>query len=160
VAAQGDARRAAVVPAADPAVAEALAELVPRLYRLLRTALDDDEQAPSLEQLRVMHRINEGHESVSALAAVRQMRMSAITAVLDVLQARGWISRHPDPTDRRRTRVALTAEGRAALRRGRKLTSRRMAQILDRYSGDPETLAAAVQSLARAVALFDDRTAD
>src|SRR2546422_10984721 len=71
-------------------VAEELAELVPRLYRLLRTALEE-EGVPSLEQLRVLHRIDTGLHHVSALAAARQMRMSAGTAHPDAALAQGWV---------------------------------------------------------------------
>ena len=84
----------AAPPATD--VAEELAELVPRLYRLLRTALDEEEGVPSLEQLRVLHRINTGLHHVSALAAARQMRMSAVTAILDAAFDHGWVVRKPD----------------------------------------------------------------
>lgn len=132
--------------------AEELAELVPRLYRLLRTALDVEPGSPSLEQLRVMHRIDEGLHHVSALANARQMRMSAITAILDVLVDREWVQRVPDTVDRRRTFVDLTPSGREALARGRGFTTQRMATILE---GLPDSVADAVRALMHAVAEFD-----
>ncbi|HEU5004101.1 MAG TPA: MarR family transcriptional regulator [Actinomycetota bacterium] len=134
--------------------AEELAELVPRLYRLLRTALDVEPGSPSLEQLRVMHRIDEGLHHVSALAAARQMRMSAITAILDVLVDREWVERVPDTADRRRTFVNLTAAGHEALAHGRACTTRRMAAVLE---GLPESVADAVRALTGAVADYDAR---
>ncbi|MGH9124875.1 MAG: hypothetical protein ACRDZ8_09140, partial [Acidimicrobiales bacterium] len=42
----------------DPAVL--LTDVVPRLYRILRAALDEDHELPSLEQLLVMNRITDG----------------------------------------------------------------------------------------------------
>ena len=45
-------------PTVDPV--EVLTEVVPRLYRVLRAALDEDPALPSLEQLRVMTRIDAG----------------------------------------------------------------------------------------------------
>src|SRR2546423_12014029 len=83
-------------------VAEELAELVPRLYRLLRTALDEEEGVPSLEQLRVLHRIDTGLHHVSALAAARQMRMSAVTAILDAALDHGLGGPKPGPPHPRR----------------------------------------------------------
>jgi DNA-binding MarR family transcriptional regulator len=138
-------------------VAEELAELVPRLYRLLRTALDEEEAVPSLEQLRVLHRIDTGLHHVSALAAARQMRMSAVTAILDAAFDRGWVVRQPDPDDRRRVFVDLTLEGRSALRRGRRFVKKRMATILREYAGPPGELAAVVSLLAAAVSDYDTR---
>lgn len=135
--------------------AEELAELVPRLYRLLRTALDVEPGSPSLEQLRVMHRIDEGLHHVSALAAARQMRMSAITAILDVLVDREWVERVPDTVDRRRTFVDLTPTGREALARGRGFTTQRMAAVLE---GLPESVADAVHALMGAAADYDARS--
>ena len=140
---------------ADQALAEQLADVVPRLYRLLRTALSEDPDAPSLEQLRVMQRIDQGLHNVSTLAAVRQMRMSAITAVLDVLVGRGWVDRHPDPLDRRRVHVDLTAEGRRMLRRGRRHTTRRIEVIVGKM-GATAPLAAVVDSLVDAVNKYDE----
>lgn len=142
----------------DQALAGQLADLVPRLYRLLRTAVAEDPDAPSLEQLRVLQRIDQGLRNVSTLAAVRQMRMSAITAILDVLVERGWVVRRPDPLDRRRTNVELTPAGRSVLRRGRRLTTRRIEEILGERGATAE-LAAAVQSLVRAVNDYDARLA-
>lgn len=142
-----------------PVAAEVLAELVPRLYRLLRTALDEEQGSASLEQLRVMHRISQGLHNVSALAAARQMRMSAVTAILDVLAERGWIVRVPEETDRRRTHIDLTASGRAALQRGRMLTTQRMAAVLESYEAGGEELARVLGELAGAVMDYDDSRA-
>ncbi|HEY2667010.1 MAG TPA: MarR family transcriptional regulator [Actinomycetota bacterium] len=144
-----------VAVSAGTDVAEELAELVPRLYRLLRIALDEEEGVPSLEQLRVLHRIDAGLHHVSALAAARQMRMSAVTAILDAAFDHGWVVRKPDPDDRRRVFVDLTPEGRSALRRGRRFVRKRMAAILQEYAGPSDELAAAVSMLAAAVNDYD-----
>jgi DNA-binding MarR family transcriptional regulator len=42
---------------------------------------------------------------------------SDMVALLDDLQGRRWVRRSPDPADRRRKRVTLTAAGRRALER-------------------------------------------
>ncbi len=145
--------------ALDRAASE-LSELAPRLYRLLRTALDGDDGSPSLEQLRVMHRIDEGYDTVSSLATVRQMRMSAITAFVDALVARKWVTRRADEEDRRRTRLALTASGRAALTRGRRRATAQMSTILDHYDGAPETLLSVIEALDKAVSAHDATSSD
>jgi DNA-binding MarR family transcriptional regulator len=149
-------RQGELTDAALATLAEQVADVVPRLYRLLRTALAEDPAGPSLEQLRVMQRIDEGLHNVSTIAAVRQMRMSAITAVLDVLVERGWVDRHPDPLDRRRVHVDLTTPGRRALRRGRRLTTRRIEEIIGK-KGLPADLAPVIAALVDAVNQYDEQ---
>jgi DNA-binding MarR family transcriptional regulator len=111
--------------------ADLLTDVVPRLYRVLRAALDEDPDLPSLEQLRVMSRIAEGVRHASALATARQMRMSAITPLIDGLVARGWVTRTPDPRDRRRTILGLTAAGERARRAARRRTRERLSEVLN-----------------------------
>jgi DNA-binding MarR family transcriptional regulator len=115
-------------PVRDPA--EVLTEVVPRLYRVLRAALDEDPALPSLEQLRVMTRIDAGVQNPSALAAARQLRISAITPLIDALESRGWVTRDPDPRDRRRVRLALTPLGRRAMRAARGQAGARLRDVL------------------------------
>ena len=112
----------------DPA--DLLTDVVPRLYRVLRAALDEDPGLPSLEQLRVMTRIAEGVRHASELATARQMRMSAITPLIDGLVARGWVTRTPDPADRRRVRLDLTPAGDRALHAARQRTRERLTEVL------------------------------
>ena len=115
-------------PTAGPA--DLLIDVVPRLYRVLRAALDEDPGLPSLEQLRVMTRVAEGVRHASALATARQMRMSAITPLVDGLVAKGWVTRAPDPDDRRRTVLSLTPAGERARVAARRRTRQRLSEVL------------------------------
>ncbi len=115
-------------PPQDPA--DLLTDVVPRLYRVLRAALDEEPPLPSLEQLRVMTRIAEGVRTATALATARQMRMSAITPLIDALVARGWVTRSPDPEDRRRMILELTTAGERARRAARRRTRERLREVL------------------------------
>ncbi len=140
----------------DPA--ELLTDVVPRLYRVLRAALDDDPALPSLEQLRVMARIAEGVQYASALASARQMRISAMTPVIDALVRRRWLSRRPEPDDRRRIRLELTAAGRRALAAGRQRAGDGLREVLRHGDADDEAIdvAAVAAWLERAVRRYDD----
>jgi len=140
----------------DPA--ELLTDVVPRLYRVLRAALDEDPALPSLEQLRVMARIEGGVCHASALASARQMRVSAITPLIAGLAGRGWVTRHPEPDDRRRVRLALTPSGEAALAAGRRRTGDRLREVL-RHGDAPGRgidVAAVAAWLERAVQRYDE----
>jgi DNA-binding MarR family transcriptional regulator len=140
----------------DPA--ELLTDVVPRLYRVLRAALDEDPSLPSLEQLRVMGRIAEGVRHASALAAARQMRISAITPIIDALVQRAWITRRPEPDDRRRVRLELTAAGDRALAAGRRRTGDRLREVLRHGDSDESVIdvAAVAAWLEQAVRRYDE----
>ncbi len=147
---------AAGAQAQDPVLL--LTDLVPRLYRVLRAALDEDPDLPSLEQLRVMSRIAEGVRHASTLAAARQMRISAITPLIDGLVQRGWVTREPEPGDRRRVRLGLTGAGVQALAAGRRRTADRLREVLGHGdSGESTTDIGAVAAwLEHAVRQYDD----
>ncbi len=140
----------------DPA--ELLTDVVPRLYRVLRAALDEEASLPTLEQLRVMSRIAEGVHYASALASARQMRVSAMTPLIESLAQRRWVSRRPEAADRRKVRLELTASGRRALDAGRQRTGERLREVLRHgdLGEEPINIAAVAAWLERAVRQYDD----
>ena len=52
---------------------------------------------------------------VSDLAAVTSGSHPRLSQVVSRMEQRGWVERHPDPADRRATRVVLLSPGRAVL---------------------------------------------
>ncbi|MFJ9367670.1 MarR family winged helix-turn-helix transcriptional regulator [Nocardia sp. NPDC101769] len=46
---------------------------------------------------------------------------TTMVALVDQLQTKGWVTRHPQPGDRRKNAVSLTDEGRDILRGGARL---------------------------------------
>lgn len=78
-----------------------------------------------------------------AMAPAQRMRMvqiaqtlsiakSAVTKTVDRLEERGWLSREPDPADRRTVHAALTSEGAAAFARAQPIFA---ASVLDQLCG-------------------------
>jgi DNA-binding MarR family transcriptional regulator len=61
-----------------------------------------------------------GHEPASQLQVAQRLSVDRTTmvALLDTLEEKGLVSRHPDAEDRRRNVVELTDAGRDTLRRG------------------------------------------
>jgi len=57
--------------------------------------------------------LTEGHTQPSSLAEAMGTSPPVLSQILAGLEERGWISRHPDPQDRRRVRLELSEEGRA-----------------------------------------------
>jgi DNA-binding MarR family transcriptional regulator len=82
-----------------------------RLIRRLRA-----EYRFGLTQASVLGRLDrEGPQYIGELAAAERVRPQSMSQALDELEAEKLIKRCPDATDGRRTRIALTSEGRAAL---------------------------------------------
>jgi DNA-binding MarR family transcriptional regulator len=87
-----------------------------RLSRRLRS-----ERAPSalsstkLSVLGTLHR--QGELPARALSDADRIQPQSLTRTLSALHADGLIARRPDPKDRRRSLISLTAAGREALAR-------------------------------------------
>jgi DNA-binding MarR family transcriptional regulator len=98
-----------------PAIASDLRVVLGQLMRRLRV-----EHGFPLSHGTVLGRLDrDGPQSVSDLASAERMRPQSMAQTVADLEAQGHVERRPDPTDRRRALVALTAEGRAALLRDR-----------------------------------------
>lgn len=68
----------------------------------------------SLRQYAALHGIRDGASSPGELARLWQVTPAVITGIVDRLERRGLVLREPDPDDRRRLCLALTAAGLAA----------------------------------------------
>lgn len=65
----------------------------------------------SLRQVAALRGIQEGAASPGELARLWRVTPAVITGIVDRLERRKLVRREPDPVDRRRLRLALTAEG-------------------------------------------------
>jgi DNA-binding MarR family transcriptional regulator len=113
---QPDDRRAAYAAA----LAQELRALLGKLKRRLREQAHVGDLTPS--QVSVLLRLEkEGPATASSLARAEGMRPQSIGPVIAALEAAGFVSGAPDPTDGRQTILSLTdacrkwaQEGRAA----------------------------------------------
>jgi DNA-binding MarR family transcriptional regulator len=81
----------------------------PRWWRAaLNLALTDDLSG---SQASVLTRLQEGPSSASALAGAETVSHQAVSAILAVLETRGYIQRSLDPAHGRRQLVSLTDAG-------------------------------------------------
>jgi DNA-binding MarR family transcriptional regulator len=117
--------------AAEPpttVLAHDLRETLGRVVRRLRA-----EPGPPVPQLTVLGRLDrEGPASVSDLATTEHMRPQSMAQTVRDLEEAGLVSRRPDPDDRRRAFVELTAAGRAVLESTRARRESWLTQALDR----------------------------
>jgi DNA-binding MarR family transcriptional regulator len=102
--------------------AQTFSELYAVLYHHLHTRWDKDEQRPSPEALAVLTHLKfTGPLTVSEAALHFKRAQSAISEMVDRLQANGWIERIQDGRDRRRTLVWLTPSGEQVLARSQQV---------------------------------------
>jgi len=97
-------------------LASELRMVLGHLMRRLRA-----EHRFSLSQGAVLGRLDrEGTKSIGDLAAAERVRPQSMTQTVSDLQVDGLIARRADPTDRRRTLVELTEQGRQTLEQDRR----------------------------------------
>ncbi len=88
-------------------------------------------------EFAVLHHLEaQGPIAQRDLAAALRIQPSNLVALIDQLEARDLLARRPDPTDRRRHRVELTALGRRAVKRGREATRRAESDLLGPLSDE------------------------
>ena len=131
---------------ADPAhVASDLRVVLGQLIRRLRA-----ENRFPLSQASVLGRLDRcGPKSVSDLALAERVRPQSMAQTVADLEADGFVTRRPDPDDRRRALVELTAEGMTRLQADRAARDGWLARaIADKLSpADQDTLESAVELL-------------
>ena len=125
-----------------------------RLYALL------EELRIGLTDMKLLHHLSAEPDPVTVkqLAARMGLSLPGASRAADQLLRRGWITREEDAQDRRMKRLALTADGRAVLRR---VEEARMAGLEDVIGGlqpaDLDRLSAAIEPIL--TCLEDKKTA-
>jgi DNA-binding MarR family transcriptional regulator len=110
-------------------VAAALRVSIGLLLRGLRQAgVEDDLTLPETAALARLDR--GGPATAAALARLEQISPQSMGATLAGLEARGLLTRAPDPTDGRRVVLSLTEAGLQALRERRGARVEQLAQAL------------------------------
>jgi DNA-binding MarR family transcriptional regulator len=118
-----EAARGAVAAGGDPAPADLAVSLVGRLFRLSPRLVDLQDLGARQYGLgfargRVLWALHEsGPVLMRALSQTLGISPRTVTGLIDALEADGWVTRSPHPTDRRVTIVALTEAAEATLAR-------------------------------------------
>jgi len=138
---------APLVSRADAGLAGALRDAVGRLSRRMRAQRAATDL--SLGQLAALRTLEQhGPMTASELAAHEKVQPPSMTRILAALEAHGYLSRTPDPTDRRQVVVAAAAPGRALLAEERRRKDAWLSQRLRALGPDDiAVLAAAVPVL-------------
>jgi DNA-binding MarR family transcriptional regulator len=136
-------------PATSAAIAEDLRAVIALLVRRMRA----NPVFPP-HQFGVLRAIDRsGPQTASQLAALEFVRPQSMAHTLQQLDAAGFVTRHPDPTDGRQTLIALSDDGRSALAEQRREIAGWLAAEIDQQldADERDTLAEAVTLLGRLV---------
>lgn len=90
---------------------EVAAALPLRVAALNRLFLKHTSVDVARTEASVMSAISTGPRRITELAVFAGVTQPAITLLVNRLQERGWVTRGPDPDDRRAVRVELTPAG-------------------------------------------------
>jgi DNA-binding MarR family transcriptional regulator len=136
-----------IVPRVDAGLAGALRDAVGRLSRRMRAErAATDLSLGQLAALRTLDR--HGPMTASELAAHEKVQPPSMTRIIAALEAHDYLSRTPDPIDRRQVVVAASAAGRALLTEERRRKDAWLSQRLRALDPDDiAVLAAAVPVL-------------
>jgi len=85
----------------------------------------------SSAQCVLLQTLTEGEWDVSSLASQARVTKSAMTRLIDGLEARDWVEREKAEDDGRRVLVKLTSDGKKEAKRLRALTERSIHTILE-----------------------------
>jgi DNA-binding MarR family transcriptional regulator len=105
----------------------AIGQLLGNLLRIFRSELAlRGEESAGVEGIRPAHlqvfgSIKAGGSRLTELASSSGLSLSAMSELVDSLEALGYLERAPDPTDGRAKLVLLTDSGWQAIRKGRRL---------------------------------------
>ena len=122
--------------------------------RLLRMVRREDRATgispPRLSALSVL--VFGGPMSLAQLAAAEEVRAPTMSRIVEGLVKDGLATREADPANRRKVRIAATAEGKRRLEAGRERRVRTLAGRLRRLAdSERRALARGVEVLERAV---------
>jgi len=128
-------------PTPEPAPAETSEAIARRLRlsatRLARRLRQEAQTGLSPSQLSALAAVERhGPLTLGALADHETVAPPTITRVVAKLQADGFLTRQPDPVDRRVTRVVVTSKGRALLGTSRRRKTEWLTTRLDDLDPD------------------------
>lgn len=88
-----------------------------RFVRFSEQAARDAGLTPSQHQLLLAVRgyDGDGPPTLSALAEMLQLKLHSVGELVDRAETNGLVTRHEDPTDRRRVKLTLTDDGESHL---------------------------------------------
>jgi DNA-binding MarR family transcriptional regulator len=99
-------------------LAHQLMTVLPQINRLMAVELRQEvDESATMPQFRALAYLHEQPMTLTALAQKRRVSLQSAGELVQALVGRGWVTRTPDPSDRRQSILQLTDEGRAKYNR-------------------------------------------
>ena len=112
-----------------------LLAVLPLLNRLIAAEVRREAgEETTMPQFRVLTHLAAGPLTLSVLAKKRRVSLQSMSELVQVLVARGWVVRTPDPHDRRQSLLQLTDHGRVHHERAQEQMLRRLAPFMAQLS--------------------------
>jgi DNA-binding MarR family transcriptional regulator len=126
-----------------------------RIVQALRVSSRETEHRTGISaaQLFALHQLaGSAGASVNQLAALTFTDQSSVSVVVRRLENQGLVTRQTSPNDRRRVRLAVTARGRAVLRRAPEPVQERLIAAIGALPGRRRALlASSLRAIASAI---------
>ena len=121
--------------ASDRRLAELILDLMPLMGRFMTEALREQD-APSLERMRLITRVANGPIRAGELAQSCLLSAATVSQLVESLVQDGYLRREEDPTDRRAVVIDLTESGTREYHRVRAALGRRIVQRLSELTAE------------------------
>ena len=114
-----------------------LMTVLPMLNRMLAVELRQEvDETATMPQFRVLAYLHEQPMTLTALAKIRRVSLQSAGELVQSLVEREWVTRTPDPNDRRQYILRLTDEGRSAYDRIQERMLHQLAEKLELLSAE------------------------
>lgn len=124
----------------DEPITDQLLAILPLLNRLVAAEVRREAgEETTMPQYRALALLVVQPMTQSALAKERHVSMQSMGELVRVLIERGWVTRTPDPADRRQHMLAATVAGRDHYERAQQLMRRRLGPLMEQLSDQEGT---------------------
>lgn len=141
--------------------ARALLAILPLIHRLIVADLRQEaDPETSMPQFRVLAYLAEEALTLSEIARRRHVSLQAAGILVQGLVERGWISRMPDPDDRRQANLHLTELGRAQYERVNERMLAHLSPLMEKLSSEESVAVGTALPALRRVLIQEENTDD
>lgn len=114
-----------------------LLRIVPLINRVIVDEVRREAgQETTMPQYRVLQYLSDGPMSLSELARKRRVSLQSMGELAQALVERGWVTRKPNPADRRQQFLELTRQGRRHYERAQENMLRRLTPVMAELTAD------------------------